>query len=63
MTKQEYIATCIADAISALDVDGLPQSIQIGGDFIYPRVALERIRNIKRADTLFPDCTSEGLAR
>ena len=55
MTKKEYIASCIYDALSALDVANLPQSIQVGDDWIYPRVAIQRIKSIRDADELFKD--------
>ena len=52
MTKKEYVESCLKDAISALSVEDLPESIQVGKDFIYPRVAIERIQSAMKADEL-----------
>lgn len=57
LSKEEYVKSCLADAISALSVDNLPQSIQVGNDWIYPKVALERIKSVLRADEIFKDRT------
>ena len=52
MTKEQYIKTCLDDAISALSVPNLPMSIQVGNDWIYPKVALERLKSIRDVDQL-----------
>lgn len=55
MNREAYIKQCLMDAISAIDIPDLPTNpIQIGKDFIYPRIALERIRSVLNVDKLFP---------
>lgn len=54
MSREQYLAQCLTDAISALDVANLPMSIQVGNDWIYPKVAMERLRSIQNVDQLFP---------
>jgi len=53
MTKEQYIAQCLDDAIDALDVAGLPKEIAVGDDWIYPQIALRRLKNILAADRTF----------
>lgn len=52
MTKEFYIKSCLLDAISALDVADLPDRIQVGKDYIYPKVAIERIQSVLEVDKL-----------
>lgn len=52
MNKAEYIRQCAKDVISALEIANLPDRIEIDGDWIYPKVALERAKSILRADTM-----------
>jgi hypothetical protein len=54
MTREEYIQQCLADAVEALSVKDLPTSIQIGDDWIYPKVAMHRLKSIQNVDKLFP---------
>lgn len=46
---REHLIACVRDIISALDVAELPRSIQVGKDFIYPSVAMERAQVVLSA--------------
>lgn len=57
MTKEAYIKQCLLDAISALDIayaSSATTPIEINGNYIYPQIALERIRSVLNVDRLFP---------
>lgn len=57
MTKDQFIKQCLEDAISALDIKYTTDSttpVAVDGDFIYPQIAIERIRSVLDADKFFP---------
>jgi len=53
MSKDEYIKQCLDDALSCLDIANVPVAIQIGDEYIYPKCALSRIKNVLNADSKF----------
>lgn len=57
MNREAYIKQCLLDAISALDIaygQSSTTPIPFNGDYIYPQIAIERIRSVLNVDTLFP---------
>lgn len=57
MTRDDYIKQCLMDALSALDIKyPMPstQPIEVAGDYIYPQIAIKRIKSVINVDKLFP---------
>ena len=60
MTRTEYLTLCLNDAISALDEPDLPMRIDLGNNrFIYPHVAIQRLKAIRDVDQFFPPKAAE----